>query len=420
MTALTKLKVIVISLLVLLILGAIGLVSYNAYYWRFVAPRYESVSVTNVDRFKYTEDEKYFIEANHFTNELNNGIEVFEIRLNSYADPEPGDPNGTNFKNVHSYGIQIIGNPEWNETDRTHRWNWGFLGIGGGYSLRVVPGEEQTYYYNTDGSDTSFSATNKLGIDSDAWIVDFDGRIGLIKQKGWKDPDINPVITINDLLNPKPNDYGAFRQFREMLDIHSLIRTMYNTVDSLRNGVDVLQFNLSKWFEGYSLTAEGDRFETTASAHQNWLFVNVKVNRSPNGMVTSSQSIFGMVEEDSYWAQPGYEPIDYWRTNTIYNLTVSDFDFLPTADGFNAQLNATAFNFLQNFNNMQFVLVIDISNASLVNAGINLVGLAADPFRGLRMSSVLITSAFPTTFSIPFAIPNISTVNVNLTVGGAA
>lgn len=414
------LKIALYVLLAVLILGGLALVSYNAYYWKNVAPKYESVSTTYADSFTFSETEKYPIELNYYTNELNNGVEVFEIRVSSYMDTKAGDSEGIDFKNIYGYGLQIVGKPVWKEKDgsRERHYNWGFLGIGGGYSVQMIPSGSNAFYYNTDAGGTSYSETSKLGIDSTAWIIDFDGEIGQMKQKNWVGKNVNPIIAGYEInSNPNSNDRTS-RIFHEKLDVFSLIRTLYETTRSLRNGIDVLQFDLSKWFTGFHLTEDGKKFEENASAHQNWLFANVKVNRSPNGMVVASQSIFGKVEKKADWSLSGYSPVDYWRTNTVYSLSIADFEYIPCATGFNAKLKQNAFDYLRNFNNMQFALAIDISNSSLVNAGINLVGFDIDAFRGLPMHSVMITSAFPTTFNTPIAIPNISLVNVTLIVGG--
>lgn len=398
-----KLQTLLGLVLVVLIIGAIGLTGYNSYYWKYIAPTRTTVSTTYVDSLKYVENETYFIEVNHFSNDLKNGEEIFEVRLNYYTDPSVVPADEEIFKNVYSSGIQFIGTPTFEEKITKRKQDHG-IAFKGKKSVEIIPTGNYTYYNTTNG--TSYSAIHELGVDGDSWIVDFDGTIGLVKQKSWEKGWYHQ---------------GPLYHYYEDFTVMSFIQRLYASVESLQSGIHVLQFDLSKWFTGYVLDETGRRFETTEHAAQNWLFVNVKVNRNINGLSSASQSIFKRVSGKDNYVFDGQKSNDYWISNTLYNLTVNDFDYISyngSTTEFLARLKLSAINFLREFNNLDIYVFIDLDSQCLSDNAIKLVGFAHSPYGILNVKQTEIKSNAPTTFKVYEQLKNIRLTNVSIEIIG--
>lgn len=398
-----KIQSILGATIAVLILCSIALIGYNSYYWKYVAPTRTTISTAYVDNLKYVEDETYFMEVNYFSNALKNGAEVFEVRLNYYTDPEKVPEDEKVFKNVYSSGIQFIGKPAFKTIKRNEPGSWGFLKLGDNHSYALeLTGDNHKYYNTTNGK--SYEAIAKLGEVgiNDKWIVDFDGTIALIEQRGFSTD--NPRVGQN-----------SFEHFYEYLDINSFIDALYKSVASLDNGLDVLQFDMSKWFKGYILDETGRKFETVSHGHQNWMFINVKVNKSSNGLLSASQSIFNMVNADSNYYFDGSTLSDYWKSKTVYTLVANDFDFIShngSTTDYLARLKPAAINYLWSFNNLDINVIIDLDSKYLVDTNKKLVGFATNPYGILDIKQTTIKSKTLATFKVHEQLENAQLVNV--------
>lgn len=405
-----KIRTILGVFMVSVIIGALALTGYNQYYWKYIAPTQTTVSTTYVDSLTYAENETYFIETNYFSNDLKNGEEVFETRLNFYTDPAIVPPGQEVFKNIHSDGIQFVGQPEFEKKWTTRKSCHG-IAFPGIKSVRLLPAGNHFFYNTTNG--ISYGAVEELGIDSNAWIVDFDGTIGLVKQKGY-------TTSSEAFLRKTQPSVWPISEYEEF-DVMTFVDRLYKAVKTLPNGIHALQFNLSKWFTGFVLDESGRKFETTAHAHQNWLYVNVKVKRSPNGLISADQSIFKQVRKQGDYVFKGQGTNDYWNSNTIYNLTVNDFDFVPyngSTTDYLARLKPAAINYLSSFNNLDVNVVIDLDSKYLADINKKLVGFATNPYGILNVKQTTITSKAPATFKVHEQLKNTQLTNVTIELIG--
>lgn len=409
----TKIQSYIGATLAVLLLCSIALIGYNTYYWRNIAPTRTTVSTAYVGNLKHDENKKYFMEVDYFSNAQNNGEEVLDIRLNYYSDPSKVPEDEEVFKSIYSSGIQFIGTPVFNSI-KNIRKKAKTIFKDGISSYHFVPTGDNYYFYNTS-NDTSYTAVNEVGIDGNKWIIDFDGTIGLVEQKGFITDDYAYIKSTTNFWSE------TTRHYQEQ-DFMCFVSKLYDSVKSLDNGLDVLRFDMSKWFRGYILDESGRKFETLEHGHENWMFVDVKVNKSSHGLISASQSLFKMVKDDPNYSFDGSVLSDYWKSSTIYNLTVNDFDFIShngSTTDYLARLKPTAINYLWSFNNLDINVIIDLDSKYLTDIVKKLVGFAQNPYGILDIKQTTIKSKTPTIFKVYEQLKNAQLTNVTIeTIGG--
>ena len=394
-----RIRVIGVVLLVIITSLSFIMLAYADFYWE--TNNRSTISTFYVDRLTYDPEQNYFIEVNYFSNELRNGEQVLEIRFNYYTDANTPDTNNPDsFKNVYSTGIQFMGTPRFSLGDY-RLGGTGFLGLTDILQRRNhFAGNRGTnyFFYNTTNG-ISYNAINNLEM-IENWIVDFDGVVGKLVSRG-------------DILMREAFLQRMYRHWNHI----DMIEAMYNSIRNFENGINVLQFDMSRFFTGRQIV--NGQF-APPNSDLSWLFVNVKVNRSSNGMITSNQSLFGRVRDNHSWAHSTQgTPSDFWQSRTVVELTVRDFEFISTGVGANffGVLRADAVVFLRSFNNLDIVININLNAPLPIGEGI-FNGLGVNPFGVLNIKEINIRSNTQTVFYLPYAIPNINATNVTLVVIG--
>ena len=403
-TGLLQNKVILTLFIILLVLvlASVGVIGYTIYYFYNDPPT--TVAVGNVDALTYDPEGHYPIEIQLYTNDRNNGELVYEFKMNFYTDTlipqtdagkqeiidDNTSSNGTVdsdailadcFKTVYSQGVQFT-----NEIEFTHRVETGFTQIVGYYE------PANAYYYNT-ANGTSYDAIQALDY-KDKWIIDFgEGQLGRITQDAG-------LITVAQALWITS---GINR------DINKLIKDIYDSVASLDYGKQVLMFDLSDYLTFEFFSTEDLQFHVPETTEQH-LYVNVLINKSENGIVDASQSLFGMVENNSNWTIDGVTAENYWTSHACINLTQADFDI---DDGL-LTLKQGAIDYFSVYDPemLDLTIYIDLSRTEAT-------GLARNAFGELQVDNIIISSSTNETFTyydIPDNCVIASTDNVTLEV----
>ena len=392
-------------ILLVLVLASVGVIGYTIYYFNNNPPT--TVAVGNVDALTYDPEGRYPIEIQLYTNDKNNGEFAYEFRMNYYTDTlipqtdagrqelinENTSPDGTInsdailedcFKTVYSQGFQVIG--EENTTYHTRADG----NIFGGFDYYVVL--DNGYYYNTTNG-VSYDAIQALDY-QDKWIIDFgEGTLGRITQdKG--------TVQMNQVL---------WCTYNMHYDINKLIADIKGSVDSLDYGKQVLMFDLSDYLTFEFFSTEDLQFHTPETTEQH-LYVNVLVNKSANGIVDASQSLFGMVESNSNWTIDGVTAENYWTSHACINLTQADFNL----DNGLLTLKQGAIDYFSAYDPemLDLTIYIDLTQTEAT-------GLTRNAFGELQVDNIIVSSNFETTFTY-YTLPNncsiVSTDNVTLEV----
>lgn len=381
-------KALTVALSVLYVFAFLSLLIIG-YYFYYLQSKPETVGTAYTDVLHYTKDQPFIAEVKYFSNEANNGKECFEFRMNYYTDTNiPTTPD--EYKNVYSSGIQLFEDFSFSDAVDPNWIN---------QSVHYCTPNNPIYYNSTYG--TSYEAVNNLTPD-DKWIVDFDGDLGLLVQT-------EPVQT-GQLLWVK-------HYFR--YDINALVRDLYASVRSLDNGKFILQFDFSKYFNVKKYNTDTGQFDTDITTDNKFVFCNVVIEKSENGIVEAEQSLFGIVNKNSNWSFSGTHNEDYWEAMTNYSLSLADFDIIEQDNKQYLKIKNQAANYLREFSDLIINVVIDLDSTYLLENDINIYGFASNAFGGLDITSLSITSSTPKTLYYTDGIPERThLMNVSLIKGG--
>lgn len=396
-----KLGQVLIWLYIPVALVCLALAGWLMYYYMFLKDNV--VIQTNfVDSASYSEDETFFIDINSYTNEKNNGEKVIEIKFNYYIDsdlPQKDEDGKYQSKYIYSSGVQFHEDKKY---DIPHVMS-SAPAYGAWSSIKEYK-INNCVYYDKDAGDEGFESMTTL-TEQKQWIWDVKGKLCLLQVKG-------PTVV-------KYGTWGWKHYIR--YNTSALIARLYEISDSLPNGEHIKMLNFSEFFH-IMLQDENGIFKNEIvdeNVLKEWTFVNVRVNKSQNGMISSTQSLFNSYKGDTEWTFDGSENNQlYWADETIYDLTIKDFKYTTADNGYNIELKKSCVDFLQEFSNM--VVNVEI-NFEDINPDLNVIGFTEKPFGNLKVNKIELNSPTHRDFII-FNIYDyqISTQNVTVIEGGGA
>ena len=366
------LKTVLILCYIPIFLTCFALMLWYVYYLMFLSDDF-FISTAYLDEATYSDEEKYFIEINYFNNEKGNGVEAFEVKLNFYTDahlPEQNEDGSYDTKTMYSSGFQSIGGLSYSFNEDTSL-DAVFTGHDEHY-YKIKDG----YYYDTEMGATSFGSLRGEKItDRDKFIYDINGELCLVQTQGL-------TYTHN---NAWVKQYTAH-------DVSYFLTSIYETVKSLDSGEQIFVIDLSDDFF-VTLQNENGSFDTeNHTSDEQFLFTNIKVNISDNGLISSEQSMFGIVMNDADWTLDNTGREEYWQTKTTYYLDNEDLTVKYEDGGFYATLKTSVVNYMSPFRNLNLIVNIDLDNFVVNGQKIELRGLAENAFADLEISEINLTS----------------------------
>ena len=383
------LKTVLILCYIPIFLTCFALMLWYVYYLMFLSDDF-FISTAYLDEATYSDEEKYFIEINYFNNEKGNGVEAFEIKLNFYTDahlPEQNEDGSYDTKTMYSSGFQSIGGLSYSFNEDTSL-DAVFTGHDEHY-YKIKDG----YYYDTEMGATSFGSLRGEKItDRDKFIYDINGELCLVQTQGL-------TYTHN---NAWVKQYTAH-------DVSYFLTSIYETVKSLDSGEQIFVIDLSDYFF-VTLQNENGSFDTeNHTSDEQFLFTNIKVNISDNGLISSEQSMFGIVMNDASWTLDNTGRDEYWQTETSYYLENTDLTVSYKDGGFYATLKTSVVYYMSPFRNLNLIVNIDLDNFVINGQKIELRGLAENAFADLEISKINLTS----TTQRDFYVYDASNINCN-------
>ena len=371
----------VITMSILFIICA-GLLVWLMYYYLFLNGQI-TISTAYLDKASYSDETNFFMEINYYSNEKGNGEEVFEIKLNYYTDtriPEIEEDGQYGTKYMYSTGAQFIGGVEYS-------WNKGvsFLNLFSGkqdHKYTLLDG----YYYDTEMGGTSFtSLKNEKLVDQDKWIYDINGELCLIQ----------PIKLNHDVV-----DYwDLWVAHVTNRDISYFILQIYNTVKSLDEGENIFALNLSEYFF-VTLQNENGSFDSEPTDDVNYLYSNIKVNVNSNGMISSDQSIFGIVEENSNWSLYGENSENYWQVKVEQNLTANDFNVIFKDGAYYLKMKTECEEYLKTFNYLNLIITLDLDNIQVATVNVDVLGFDESLYNAFDVYKLILNSTTERTFNV--------------------
>ena len=352
-----------------------------------------SLTTAYVDDMSYSEEEKFFIELQYYPN-------MFEAKINYYIDTDIPEYDETTQsygeKYTFSSGVQFDGGYQADLDGH----GTGVFGWGNYYRENVM---KNCKYYNIDQNGTSYIAVSELA-HQDKWVYDIGGELVLLTSRG------NVKYGENGIGYPKYMNYNMALALQDL----------YSAVESLEDGKRVITFDMSEYFNFTMYDEETGRFEEEIhETKETWMFINIFVNKHSTDFVSAEQSIFGQFMGDTEWSLYDLSKADYWRARHEYNLTIKDFTFVYSNKSYHLKLKQSVIDYLSEFDNMQYIVTIDLDNIYLGSEKIDIVGFIDKPFGSLGIDTINLTTEETREFEVFDKYNIVCPENLTITIGGA-
>lgn len=347
---------------------------WGFYYYMFLANNV-SVTTSYVGKMAYTEEDKFFINVDYWSNENNNGVENFSVRLDYYTDtdiPQKQEDGSYGKKYTYSTGVQFKNGCNYSYLCDTNYFTYAYT------KYKLI----DCYYYNSDNDD-SFYATNSLK-DMNHWVYDLKGQLCLIEEKG-----------------SVQEDQALWVKQGTVYDTSLLITELYKVVKSLDDGEQIITLDLSKYYNIYLYDTNAKKFDKGSPATtDNYVFLNCYVNKSRDGLVSASQSMFGAYMGKTDWSLYDFESTNYWKAISDYDLTIEDCTVLKHDDGYYLKLQSECIDYIKEFKNIYIRLTVDLDNIYLVKDKLEVKGLDKTAFGDAKVNELVLKSATERTFKV--------------------
>lgn len=336
------------------------------FYYMFLNDTF-TLTTAYVDEMTYSEDEKFFIEVNYFPN-------MYEVKMNYYTDtniPEKQADGSFGEKYTYSSGVQFDGGYQYTRELESNYWSYDY------YYNKMT----NCSYYNVTNDGVSYTAISEIP-DRNHWVYDIDGQLCLIEE-------IGNVNESKFLWVDQGNRY----------DTSLMLQDLYNSVKSLEDGERVIAFDLSKYYK--VRLYDGEKFpQDIYETSENYVFVNIKVNKSSSTFVSANQSMFGKFKGDANWTLYDFEQADYWKTLNEYNFTIEDFTFVYQNNAYYLKLQSNIIDFFSVFKNMKYIVTIDLDNIFFGTEKIEIAGFTEKAFGSLGIDEINLNSTEIKTFEV--------------------
>lgn len=285
-----------------------------------------SEDMTDAEISEY--DERWFMEANYYSNDAENGIEVQELNFNYFTDY-------TLTSDVYrASGIQNIGDFDENFSDSLSSISYNYT-------------DSMCYYDTTDG--ISYNGNNlatSLSRD-EKYIIKIDNTPYSIQLTG--------TYSWGFWIFGQTYNYSYLDVFSDCMDA---IQT-----NSKGYGEYYITVDLSTYFTVYKYSEENNDYDVIdADILKNYTVL--KFSYYENGLVSANQSLFGTILGNSSYGVNDSVDTNYWQEKAIFTITNDylDYRYSSINNGYYVSLNKDFTNQLNEMDRTLFYVEIDISN----------------------------------------------------------
>ena len=281
-------------------------------------------------------DTRYFIELNYYSNENNNGLEMFEVKYNYFMDE--------NQSSFYSQGLQYVANTA------SDKINWNFYAdstntVGSnrvqiqGYPVFKYEEDHWGFYANDENSSQQYNYASS------------DNYEHLMQSTNALEGDVNFRIQLgNDLYLMKfkreksektnKNYYGKFfgksdfylffeknyyYKYYSYYDVEFFNQLLYNAVQSITPGTNsAMIFEFGDLFNYYEYDSQKGQYkdtelvETDKIKQEMMSYYAIKVNISADGVQKASDSMFKVVNGSASFNLTGdYSSDDYLDRKSV-------------------------------------------------------------------------------------------------------
>lgn len=346
----------------------------------------EELSKEEKDKY----EERWFLEANYYSNDSNNGSILEELKFNFFSDWTL-----TSDKYL-SAGMQLLDSPleKFYEAsiDTRHYDDTVYNHVVANYedykdlyNSTFSTNFGKAYFYTTV-DDISFDGSTNIStrlLPGEKLIVKIDGKpylIGLEKTYKYTYRDKN----WHGLSEYTKEIEGNFTYFNIFADIMQAVKT-----NSKGYGDYYIVVNLSKYFTLYEFDGKSFSSEPTENVDILKTYSVVKFHYDKDGVKSANQSLFDSINLNSDWGETS-EDIEYWQEKAIYTLNEEDFEY-RYSEVYNGSLISFSNDLKKLFNEMPYtdvMIKINLDSAYLEKNNITVVGIDYNGFENLKINTL--------------------------------
>lgn len=266
-----------------------------------------SEDLTDEQKDKY--EERYFLEANFYSNAKNNGIALQELRLNYFTDYTL---MSTAYR---STGMQFLGDLKQEDLVLVE-------------TTKEQANREEpsgfSYYDTTNGISWDGNKLRTQLNRESTFVIKIDGRPFQIQLNGTYEWTTYKRHWYTLWLAKTPTKHIWYYNYLDVFaDCMQAIRS-----NSAGYGDYYVTVDLSEYFTIREFDAESGKYKTDNVTDIIKNYAVLKFHYDENGARNSTQSIFGCIDcNPSYDVEDTNIDTTYWQERMLYTLTDKDFDF---------------------------------------------------------------------------------------------
>ena len=340
-----------------------------------------------IDAYK----DRYFMNVNYYDNSKKNGVELAELRFDYFTSYR------LQSMDYRSTGMQYVGNYRGNDIINADDKSRGFNTIFSGD--RYLTDDDMAaewvdpdfYYYDTTNGISWNGQNFKSGSvatelkRATQFIIKIDNRPFMIQLTGSWYADIGDLRNIFGI-GWKTGDIYS----KQYWTYSSVFKTVLKAVktNSAGYGNWYITVDLSNYFTIREFDTETGKFKTDNVTDIIKNYCVLKFNYNANGAISSSQSMFGLIENNRKFAYG--EGVDYdtnyWQERMVYNLKIDNLDlrYDETYGGYFVSLSLITKKLFEDMSRAEVNIVLIIT-------GKNIVGLDYNAFEDVKLKSLWIT-----------------------------
>ena len=300
--------------------------------------------------------ERWFMEANYYSNAKNNGVELQELNFNYFTSYHLTQAD------YRATGMQYVGDFEtYKRTDS---------------NVDEVVANDFYYYDTTDGvTFNGYSGTRTQSVATllnrdNAFIIKIDGRPFTIQ--------LNGSYTTGWFIfsNTIYYDYG------------DLFQNVFDAIESNSAGYGdyYITLDLSYFFEIREMDANGKFIaDNVSDILKNYAVL--KFHYDENGAYSSEQSLFGKIECNSKYDR---KDVEFWTAKTVYNLTEEDFEYRYSESygGYFLSLSNEMKLLFADVPAYDLMIDLNLSSSFLEEKAYNVLGFDYNAFSGFNINTL--------------------------------
>ena len=313
-------------------------------------------------------EERWFMEANLYSNDKNNGNELQELNFNYFTDYR------LTSEQYLSTGMQYVGNYKWSSV----KINWSEEERDN-YVFR-----EFNYYDSRDGISFSGQMGTNAAIStllkrSTIFIVKIDNEPYAIQLN----KSVRSGFWIGNV-----NMFGS-EHFYTWAELFESVMTAIKSNSKGYGNYYIPLLNLTDYFTIYKYDKNGGKYTSDEITNYVSTYSVLKFHYDENGATRASQSIFGSINLDKNYGEYNTE---YWQERFVYNLTEQDLKFRQSEvhGGYLATLGAETKNKFDQMKRAKVNISINLNSDYFKSKNINLVGLDYNAFKDFEIDTITI------------------------------